>query len=112
MKKPRTKHCFRRTELEIGELYYVYQSINRNLPSDSLTLWKFGPKVIGILDDPLEMIYFNEFNPFVILSITQDPYIDSTYWYKVITKYGTMGFVFLDDTDMEVLHLWFKKPKV
>lgn len=105
-----------RVDLSVGGLYYLHEKIKRkNKHSDHITVWKYGPELSnkeGIKDKQVDVIWMNPLNPFVVLQLLQDVDLFSTFWYKVITKDGNIGWLALDDEDIQLLHLCFREAEV
>jgi len=103
-----------RKSLQIGNLYYIDEKLKSKF-SDSLIVWKTGPALdsfLGEKDIYLDTIYMNIHNPFVLLEIRKDDDQFSTYWYRVLTKNGKMGWFAIDDEDMMILRISFKEAQI
>ena len=100
-----------RLDLKSGDLYYIYEIIQRQKHSDLLEVWVDVSSVYSAAGR-LTYIPLNEHNPFVFLETQQDTSIDSLYWFRVITRDGYVGWFGLCDGDMPALMLCFKKAKV
>lgn len=102
-----------RKDLRVGNLYYIYERIKiKNNFSDSIVIWKVGPDLEpqqGGNDVALDKIWMNAHNPFMLLETREDSDLPSTYWYKVITKDGILGWFAIDDEDMRLLHLSYRE---
>ena len=102
-----------RKDLKVGNLYYIHERIKiKNNFSDSIVIWKTGPDLEpeqGHKDIPLSKIWMNAHNPFMLLETREDPDLPSTYWYKIITKDGILGWFAIDDEDMRLLHLSYRE---
>jgi hypothetical protein len=103
-----------RESLVVGDLYYLHNSIKvrDGLLSDSFTVWS-NDESIHITNSHnnrrVDTVWANEHNPFVFLETKEDKNIDSTYWYRILTKNGTIGWICLDDCDMQIFHIEFRK---
>jgi hypothetical protein len=101
-----------REDLVSGDLCYLFSKITRQKKtSEHVTLWSDGPQAFldRGWDRRVGIIWTNEYNPFMVLNVLQDEEIDTSYWYQVLTKDGKVGWFCLDDGDMDIFHLSFRK---
>lgn len=105
-----------RESLNLGDLYYLDEKIKmKGRFSDSLILWKEGPGLaadLGHKDNHIDTVYMNVHNPFVLLEVIKDEEQFSTYWYRILTKNGQIGWFALDDEDIQLLHLCFREAEI
>lgn len=105
-----------RKDLEIGNLYYLYEKLKRKERfSDSVVVWKIGPSLNpaeGEKDIFVDTLWMNSHNPFVVLEMEMDTEMSTTCWYKVLTKNAKIGWFALDEEDMHLLHICFKMAEV
>lgn len=103
-----------RESLQTGNLYYLDEKIKGKF-SDSVNIWKVGPSLksfLGQKDEYIDVLYMNMFNPFVLLEIQNDSDLITTYWYKVLTIRGRIGWFILDDEDTRLLHICFRHADI
>lgn len=105
-----------RKDLITGNLYYIHERIRiKNNFSDSIIVWKVGSDLDserGSKDIAVGNIWMNAHNPFMFLETREDIELPSTYWYKVVTKDGVVGWFAIDDEDMRLLHLAYREAIV
>ena len=113
--KPAHLDLFRKG-LKVGNLYYIHERMRlKSVSSDSVVLWKLGPDLNEnqiYKDSPVGNFWMNLYNPFMLLEIREDSDLATTFWYKVITKDGIVGWFAIDDEDMKLLHLSFREAVV
>ena len=100
----------KRKNLQIGKLYFLQR---RNNLSDCLIIWKCGPEFsfddVKNKEDQIDRIYLNKYNPFCFLGCypDMDLELDTTFWYKILTKQGKVGYFVLCDEELEGLGIKF-----